>query len=135
MSQENVDIVRRIWASLTQGDDEWRGLVAPDCEFDFSRRLLDPFVARGRDDPALASALADTDQHWEGGTFFEPVETLGAGDKVFSVIRTGGRGRASGIEVEAEVATVATMRDGVTVRVVYFGDDRQAALEAAGLSE
>jgi ketosteroid isomerase-like protein len=46
-----------------------------------------------------------------------------------------GRGRASGIEVEARSgAAVWTMREGKIVRVVWF-PTRAEALEAAGLSE
>ena len=49
MSQENVEYVRRILAVLDQGDDP-DDLVAPDFVLDFSRRLLNPIVVRGRDE-------------------------------------------------------------------------------------
>ena len=52
-----------------------------------------------------------------------------------ALIRTGGRGKASGVDVSAQVWNVWTLRDGKAVGWTYFGDDKAAALEAAGLSE
>ena len=133
MSQENVEIVRRIYESLTRGDDAWRDVVAPELVVDFSRRLVDPFVARGRDDEVLASFQRETLEVWEELPTWEPKELIDAGDKVFAFIRTSGTGKASGALVEARVANVWTFRDGKPVEFTYFGEDRAAALEAAGL--
>jgi ketosteroid isomerase-like protein len=44
-----------------------------------------------------------------------------------------GRGKESGIEVEAPVAHLWTLRDGKGVRIRVL--DRETALEAAGLRE
>jgi ketosteroid isomerase-like protein len=105
MSQENVEIVRCIYAVLDRGDDEafWK-LVAPDFVVDFSRRLLDPVVLRGR---GQVQAWSDREgEMWEGGhTRWQPEEVIDAGDKVIAFIRTGGRGKASGVEVAAYVWT------------------------------
>jgi ketosteroid isomerase-like protein len=54
---------------------------------------------------------------------------------VVALVRTGARGKGSGVEVEAYVWNLWTFRDGMLVELRYFGDDRAAALEAAGLSE
>jgi ketosteroid isomerase-like protein len=135
MSEENIEIVRRVYASLTRGDDVWRDLVAPEVVVDFSRRLVDPFVARGRDDQVLASLQRETLEIGEEPPTWEPEELIDAGDKVFAFIRTSGRGKASGAQVEARVANVWTFRDGKPVEFTYFGEDRAAALEAVGLSE
>jgi ketosteroid isomerase-like protein len=135
MSEENVELVRRLYASLTRADDGWRELVAPDFVIDFSRRRVDPFVARGRDDQVLASLQKETLEVWEEPPTWEPEELIDAGDKVFAFIRTRARGKGSGVEVEARVANVWTFRGGTPVEFTYFGEDRAAALEAAGLSE
>ncbi len=45
------------------------------------------------------------------------------------------RGKSSGVEVDALVWNLWTFRDGRPIEVKYFGEDRAAALEAAGLSE
>ena len=52
---------------------------------------------------------------------------------MLAFIRTMAHGKASGLEVEAHVANVWTFRDGKSVELTYFGEDRAAALVAAGL--
>ena len=133
MSQENVEYVRRFLAVLDQGG-EWYDLVAPEYVLDFSRRLLNPIVVRGRDE---ARAFYESEgQMWEGGHLaYQPKELIDAGDKVLAFVRVSGRGQASGVEVEAYTWVVWTFRDGKPVEWTYFGDDRAAALEAVGLSE
>jgi ketosteroid isomerase-like protein len=134
MSRENVEVVRRIYALFDQGDESAWDLISPEGVFDFSRRLIDPVVLRGRDQ---VRAFYEREMGlWEGGhTRWEPKGLTDAGDKVLAFIWTGGRGRASGVEVGAYVWNVWTFRDGKPVEWTYFGEDRAAALEAVGLSE
>jgi ketosteroid isomerase-like protein len=135
MSQENVEIVRRLAALLSQDDygaffDE----LPPEFVFDFSRRLIDPVVLRGRDE--MRAWMERERQMWEGDHVgYEPKELIDAGDKVLGLVRVSGRGKASGVAVEAYTWNVWTFRDGKPVEMTYFGDDRAAALEAVGLSE
>jgi ketosteroid isomerase-like protein len=135
MAQENVEIVRRIYAVLDQGNDEafWN-LVSPDFVADFSRRQINPTVLRGRDQ---ARAFGEREREiWEDGRVdWEPEQLLDAGDKVLAFIRTGGRGKASGVRVEARVWNVWTFLGSEPVEWTYFGDDRASAFEAAGLEE
>ena len=134
MSQENVEIVRRLLALLSQGDEAAWDEMPPEFVFDFSRRLIDPVVLRGRDE--MRAWMERERQMSEGGHIgYEPKELIDAGDKVLALVRVSGRGKASGVEVEAYTWNVATFRDGKPVELTYFGDDRAAALEAAGLSE
>ena len=72
---------------------------------------------------------------WDDWPVWEPQELIDADDKVAAFIRTSARGKGSGIEVEAYVWNLWTFRDGKVVELTYFGDDRAAALEGAGLSE
>jgi ketosteroid isomerase-like protein len=133
MSEENVEVVRSLYALFDQGDDAFWDLVPPGMVFDFSRRLIDPVVLRGRDQVrAFAERESET---WEGVNGWEPNELIDAGDKVLALIRTSGRGKASGVEVEAHVWNVWTFRDGKPVEWTYFGEDRAAALKAVGLAE
>ena len=134
MSKENVEIVRRIYALLDQGDEAVWDLAPHEAVVDFSRRLIDPVVLRGLDQ--VRAWYEREGEMWEGGhTRWQPEELIDAGDKVLAFIRTGGRGKASGVEVEACVWNVWTFRDGKPVEWTYFGDDRAQALEAVGLSE
>ena len=135
MSEENLETVRQIYASLTRGDNAWQALVAPDVVVDFSRRRVDPFVAHGLEDGALLALQRTALEVWAEPPAWEPEELIDAGEKVFAFIRTSGRGKASGVEVEARVANVWTFRDGTPIELTYFGEDRSAALDAAGLAE
>ena len=129
-----MDLVRRIYSLLDQGDEAVWDLAPPTVVFDFSRRLIDPVLLRGRDE--VRAWYEREMEGWEGGhTRWRPEELIDAGDKVLAFIRTGGRGNASGVEVEAYVWNVWTFRDGKPAEWTYFGEDRAAALEAAGLQE
>jgi ketosteroid isomerase-like protein len=134
MSQENVEVVQRAYVALTQGDAEaLREMAPPEFTVDFSRRRMDPFVLRR--DEMLAFFTGQTGETWEGWPTYEPQETIDAGDFVVALIRTSARGKSSGVEVDALVWNVWTFRDGEPIEFKYFGEDRAAALEAAGLSE
>jgi ketosteroid isomerase-like protein len=74
-----------------------------------------------------------------------PQEVVDAGDRVATRLRHRARGKASGVEIDAELYhQVMTFRDGVVVRVEYFdhwpaalaaAEDSQDAGEAAAPSE
>src|SRR5215216_2863638 len=96
MSQENVEIVRRLYALITRGDERLLDLLAPDFVVDFSRRLVDPFVVRDLDRAVLAAFFNEARETWGDLPAWEPEELIDAGDKVFAFIRTGARGKASG---------------------------------------
>jgi ketosteroid isomerase-like protein len=134
MSQEHVEVVQRAYEALTRGDaDVLRDMVPPDFTVDFSRRLVDPFVLRR--DEMLVLFTGQGRETWEGWPTWEPKELIDAGDFVVALIRTRARGKSSGVEVDALVWNVWTFRDGRPTEIKYFGEDRAAALEAAGVSE
>jgi ketosteroid isomerase-like protein len=134
MSQQNVETTRRLFGLFNEGDDAVWDQLPPEHVFDFSRRQLNPVVVRGRDQ--VRAFWEGEGQFWEGGHLgFQPKELIDAGDKVLAFLRISGRGKTSGVEVETHVWSVMTFRDGEAVETTYFGDDRAAALEAAGLSE
>jgi hypothetical protein len=56
----------------------------------------------------LAFAEGDR-QVWEGGhVAYQPNELIDAGDKVLAFVRVRGRGKASGVEVEADARLTVT---------------------------
>jgi ketosteroid isomerase-like protein len=61
-------------------------------------------------------------------------EALDGGDLVVATVLSRGRGRGSGIEIDARFHRVYTLRDDRIVRMDEFAQ-RAEALEAAGLSE
>jgi hypothetical protein len=107
-------------------------LAARELVVDFSRRLFEPGVLSLDEALAVFSQLREA---WDDWPVWEPQELIDAGDKVLAFNRISGRGKGSGVEVEAYVWNLWTFRDGMWVELSYFGDDQAAALEAAGLSE
>ena len=129
MSQENVEIVRRIYAVLDQGDDP-HDLVAPEFVLDFSRSVgLSPGVF-GLDQ--IRRLTEEFREDWESA-WLEPHEFIEAGDLVVVPGTQHVKGRG-GIEVVARGAFVWTIRNGAIERVTMY-QERQDALEAVGLSE
>ena len=134
MSQENVEIGRRLLALLSQDDYEaFFDEFPPEGVFDFSRRLINPVVLRGRDE--MRAWMERERQMSEGGHVgFEPKELIDAGDKVLALVRVSARGKASGVPFEHENGQVFTLRDGRIVRwEIYW--NRVEARKAAGLPE
>jgi ketosteroid isomerase-like protein len=136
MSEENVELVRRIYEAATRRDDVTPYEVyAEDIVWDLSnaRRalLLTKPVYRGHE---------GVRQFWRealsvfGVIKFEVEELIDAGDQVLAVLREREVGRASGVPVETTHLSVYTLASGKVTRMQLF-DDRQQALEAAGLSE
>ena len=134
MSQENVEFVRAVYASVGRGiDEELWDRVPPDFVADWSRRLIEPEVVRGPE--KVRSYLSRGWEAFAEGYRNEPEEIIDAGDKVVAFVRAIGTGKASGAQVSARVAHVWTFREGRPVAVKYFGESTTEALEAAGLSE
>jgi ketosteroid isomerase-like protein len=131
MSQENVERMRQALAVFERGDkDAWTALVHPDIEvvpigdwpeghIQGREKVWDFFVA--------------FNEPWEPGTW-ELDEVGDGGDRVAARMRRELRGKSSGVEVEYDYWVVFTFRDGMFARAEWF-EDRQEALEAAGLSE
>ena len=136
MSQENVEIVRGIYDAVTRRDDVTPYEVyAEDIVWDLSNTqralLFTKPVYHGHE---------GVRQFWrEGLSGFGEIDLeleglIDAGDQVLAVIREREVGRASGVPVEATHLAVWTLTDGKVTRMQVF-DDRQQALEAAGLRE
>jgi ketosteroid isomerase-like protein len=130
MSQENVDKARAFVSAYNRRD------------FDAAVEWFDPEVdwvlpARQRSDSCrgpegVRRFWAEIDEHFEN-LQLEPQEWVDAGDLVATRLRHSGRGRESGLEIDAELYhQVVTFRDGTMVRIEYFGSWDEA-LEAAGV--
>jgi ketosteroid isomerase-like protein len=130
MSQENVEAAGRQLEHFNR-TGEVLEIYDSDAEWVVAREDPDPATHRGVE--AICAYFAQ----WAG--MFEDIdlraeEAIDAGDKVFGWIRFSGKGIASGVSVEMELAYVWTFRDGKVVRVEeYF--DRAEGLEAVGLRE
>jgi ketosteroid isomerase-like protein len=127
--QSKVEMVRRLFGYWERG--EWPAsaeLFDPDFEAVFSGTAFpDPGSYRGG-----RSTLAAWQRWLDAWDEFsmELEETVPAGERVVALNRLRGRGRASGVAVDAEVGCIFECGDGRITRMVFC--DRPAALEAAG---
>jgi ketosteroid isomerase-like protein len=124
MSAENVAAVRAYYDAFNRGDDEAaEAFLAEDIVVDYSRRTIEPGVARGRE--AAIAAAQRVREAW-GELAVEPQELVERGDRVIAVVVNRARGAASGAETSSRTAQVWTLRDGRAVRFEYFGDPEEA---------
>ena len=131
MSQENVEIVRALIDAFNRGDFEAVfNDVAPDAEVDLSR-AVGPVHGVFRLDQ-FRRLVPEFAENWES-LRIEPHEFIEAGEHVVVPWTLHGRGR-DGIEVVTRVTWVWTIRDHAIEGVCMY-QERQQALEAAGLSE
>jgi ketosteroid isomerase-like protein len=131
MSQENVEIVRRIYGAFQRDDgDDAMQFVNPDIELHgTSGGLSEGNVARGIE--AVRQTLEAWDEEaWEE-TKLSPQEFIDAGDQVVVLQHELRRGRGSGVEVESDTAVLFELSDGRVIRIQGFMDQG----EAAGLRE
>ena len=111
-----------------------------DLEVDAALAYADPGIvwnpteeaaAEGHD--AVRASLVRWKGEWEDYELL-PEEFEPMGDRVIVAVRIRGRGRASGIPVDARLYDVYTLRDGKIIRMDQF-TRRSEALEAAGMRE
>jgi ketosteroid isomerase-like protein len=139
MSQENVEIVRRVYDAAARRDAA-TVLALYDPEVELDMRADSPLQVVGlgggvyRGHEGLRSFFREWHEAWERIEYdFEDLIDA-PGERVISVVTRRGRGRASGAEVEQPLALVWTIRNEKVVRVVWF-PSREEALEAVGLRE
>jgi ketosteroid isomerase-like protein len=137
MSEENVEIVRRIYAAAARRDAI--AVLAEydsELEWDVSRSHMARLVGEGvyRGHAGLRRFFRAYHDAWDDVSYgFD--ELIDAGDnQVVSVDIEHARGRSSGADVELTQYAVWTIRNGKVIRAAWFSN-RAEALEAAGLSE
>ena len=133
MSQENVEIVRRIWEADRRRDVEAvHAAYAPDVVWEDNTGLWGDWgTARSPDGVRAAwgrwyEAFEDVEFEWD--------EVSDTADHVVVTYRSRARGRGSGVLVDQAITLLWTLQDGKVVRIRSYSD-RSEALEAAGLSE
>jgi ketosteroid isomerase-like protein len=133
MSEENVEIVRRIYEEglLDREPERILDLASPDVEYVNPREAIDPGIRRGRDE--TARALRNLSQSFDSYRH-ELRELFDCGDAVVADVTFCARSRGSDTEIVQEEAHTWTLREGMIVRHEW-GRDLNAALEAAGLRE
>jgi ketosteroid isomerase-like protein len=132
MAEENVEIVRRMYAAF-QGGDAAGALECfhPDVEIDATRGRPDTEPGRGREAVArtIGSWVASFDD-WD-----EEIEEIrDLGGTVYVIARQRGRGKGSGVEIHTRYGILYDVSDGRITRMRMYIDpaDALAAAEAEG---
>jgi ketosteroid isomerase-like protein len=132
MSQENVEIVRSLWADLERGD------VRLDlCDEQIELRTI-AAIPVGDEYLGHDGVRQWANEVWEVFSEFhnelEEIVEGGDGETVVTVLRTKGRMRHTGLEANLKWAVVWTLRDGKALRAHGYMTKAEA-LDAAGLRE
>lgn len=134
MSQENLDVVRDIYAGWSEGDFR-QGLDAfhPDLRFIISAAVsLSPGEWHGID--GMRDTWREGLRAWSGYRTGPIEHLLESGDEVVAFHRLHGTGKRSGLEADSRLwAAVFTFRDGKIARLLLT--DVAGALAAVGLAE
>ena len=132
MSQERLEIVRRVYESLNRGDvDGVLELCDDDFLMDFSERVFNPDTYRGHDGiRRFYEGVRDVWQTYR----WDVEETRVAGDSVVAMLHCHAQGREAGPPVDWRVAWLWTFRGSRPVALRFYRDQARA-LEAVGLVE
>ena len=131
-SEQNVEVVRRIYASWAPGSSPTESnLLDPDIEWVNPSDALEPGTRTGIEVfTSIIEELNDT----IGDLRMDVERFIDAGDRVVVIATMRGHGSASGVGIERRHGSVWTIRDGKAVRFQWFYEPDQA-LEAVGLWE
>jgi ketosteroid isomerase-like protein len=132
ISKQNVALAHRTYAAFNRRDlDEVLRVFDPEVEVHDPPEMPDSAIHRGHE-----AVMRDWQQTFDSFEEFsieiEECRDLGAELLVF--LRYRGRGRGSGVTVDASLTHVVTVKDGKLLRLRQFLDRRQA-LEVVGLEE
>ena len=131
MSQENVEVVRRLVEAFWGRDTEAVVSVL-DPEVEFESALAEHKTYTGL--AGVVEYRRDLDDAWAEWRS-EQDRFLAVGpERVLHLYRIVGRGKLGGVPVEQDIAILWTVRSGRVVRGKVFLDQNNA-LEAAGLRE
>ena len=132
MSQENVEMVRRAWEAFESGDI---ATAYSDVSPDLVTVVCPPLPVAGtyHGPEGLLQVAIDWAEGFDD-LVMTPEEFFDAGDHVVVHTLHKSRGAESGVPVETDIWYIYTFLAGKMVRVTVF-NDRDQALEAAGLSE
>jgi ketosteroid isomerase-like protein len=132
MSQENVEVLRAMYAALNDGDAEGAlGYLHPDAELhtDPADPTSDTYYGLAE----FQRGIGLWRQEWRSMRY-EVEEMTEGPERVLITVRLHGIGKRSGAEIDREIFHVWTLREGKAQRCEVYSR-RTDALQAAGLSE
>ena len=131
MSQANVEIVQDAFAVVTVPGDPEAIIAASDPGFEMHLVGVagEPVLYAGAS--GIREWFHDVAQSWEF-LRFEATDLRDLGERVLVLGDVRGRGRVSGLELDAQWGWIVELREGRAVGLRGYLDQREA-LEAAGL--
>ncbi len=133
MSQENVEVVRRMLDAFNGGDvDAVTATFGEGCLVEEPQEMPDSPSTGFRGHDGIREWMANL--RGVAGVRFEPQSFTTGADVVVCDLASHGRGQDSGVPVEWTTFAVLQMRDGKIARARAFLS-RDEALAAVGLSE
>jgi ketosteroid isomerase-like protein len=136
VSQQNVEIVRSLYAAFAAGDvPTVLGAFTPDAEWREADNFIyadgNPYIGPGA---ILQGVFMRIGTEWIGFAA-NPAQFLDAGETVIATGRYTGVYKSSGKSIDAQFAHFWTLRDGKVTRFQQYADTlqvAQAAQRAAG---
>jgi len=126
MSEDNVEVVRRIYQAWAAGTSA-RDFIAEDVEYVNPPYAVEPGVRRGR---ASFARIRDAYDDIE----VRPHRFVDSGDDVVVLATITGTSRDAGVPIRYEQGYIWTIRDGVAVRFRWF-NSADEALDVAGVRD
>ena len=133
MSDNNVEIVRRVYEHFDATHTVDLGRLAPDVVWDMSNFESWPERRIYEGHEGVNEFVSAWMEPWD--VYEHHLEDLhDAGDEIVAIVHVSGSASRSGASVEMRVGHVWALTNGTVVRVTLYSDPSKA-LEAAGLSE
>jgi ketosteroid isomerase-like protein len=132
MSQENVEVVRRLLEAFNRDDtDTVLATFDEGCEIDEPAQMPDSPTAGYRGHNGIREWMGNLRE--VGGASFELRTATPSGDALLCELASRGRGRGSDMPIEWTTFAVIDVRHGKITRIRVFLDEGEA-LEAVGLA-
>jgi ketosteroid isomerase-like protein len=127
---EPIEKLEALYEEWGRGDFVGGEIFDPAVKMD-TFGLAEPLHADGIEE--VQSAMRDWLSAWGRPLTIEAEELVESGDRILALVRWRGRGKGSGVEMEASGAHLWAFRDGLAVRFDVYRDrdDARAALEAS----
>lgn len=130
MSRERLDTVRRVHEALSAGDvDAVIALCTPNFRLDMSDRVFNPAVYEGHD--GIRDFISEVREVWETFTW-EPVELEEYDEVVAVIIRSTGKARGSGLELDRRAAMLWKVERDRASSLTFYRDPEEALAIARG---
>jgi len=128
----NVDLINTSYRRVNEdGISAIADFIDPDFEMDSPQAVE---ASQAHDKVGLREWFAKMDEIWEV-LRFEPEEIIDVdATRVIAVVRTSGRAKGTGIEIDQQLTHLWTILGGKATRLITFGTKQQALEAVAGTS-